>query len=155
MSVDAHRGHESCAGKVTIPHAVHFAPISCGSAAGKVLVHPDRDAEPVLAEADRLRGQRQRARGGRAPDVDVGERDAGEAEERDHGVGVVDLVAAGEAELDLSPLDTGVGQRAPDRDRAHLDPGGVAEPPERVQPHPDDRHVTVHPAPLPPSNRRG
>ena len=35
-SVDAQRGHESCAGNVTMPHAVHRLPISCGSSLGQV-----------------------------------------------------------------------------------------------------------------------
>ena len=34
ISVDAQRGHESCAGKVTMPHALHRLPISCGSSRG-------------------------------------------------------------------------------------------------------------------------
>ena len=89
--------------------------------AGEVLVHPDRDAEVVVAEPDRVGRERQRARRGRAPVVHVGERDAGEPEQRDDRVGVVDLVAAGERELDVAPLHPGVGQRAPDRDRAHVD----------------------------------
>ena len=36
MSVDAHRGHEPCAGKVTIPQAVQRLAMSCGSSLGHV-----------------------------------------------------------------------------------------------------------------------
>ena len=36
ISVDAQRGHESCAGNVTIPHAAHRLPISRGSSDGHV-----------------------------------------------------------------------------------------------------------------------
>ncbi len=58
----------------------------------------------VFAEPDRVGGQRERARRGRAAVVHVGERDAGEAEQRDDRVRVVDLVAAAERELDVAPL---------------------------------------------------
>jgi hypothetical protein len=36
MSVDAQRGHESCAGNVTIPHWPQRLPSSCGSSLGQV-----------------------------------------------------------------------------------------------------------------------
>ncbi len=72
--------------------------------AGNVLVHADRDAEVAVAEPDRVGGHRQRARRGRAPVVDVGERDPGETQQRDDRVGVVDLVAPAERELDVAPL---------------------------------------------------
>ena len=119
--------------------------------AGQVLVHADRDAEVVVAEADRVGGERQRARRGGAPVVHVGERDAGEPEQRDDRVGVVDLVAAAERELDVAPLDAGVGERAADRDRAHLDARHAREAAERVQPHTDDRdvHLRVLSSPQP------
>ena len=107
--------------------------------AGEVLVHADRNTELVVAEPDRVGRERQRARGRRAPVVDVGERDTGQAEQRDHRVGVVDLVAAAERELDVAPLHSRVRERAPDRDRTHVDARHVREPPERVQPHPDNR----------------
>ena len=111
---------------------------------GRVLVHAHRDPEIVVAEADRVGRQRERARRSRAAVVDIGERDPGEAQERDDGVGVVDLVAPRERELDVTPGDPGVGERVADRDRAHLDAGRLAEAPERVQPHSDDRYVHVH-----------
>ena len=88
-------------------------------------------------------GERQRARGGGAAVVHVGERDAGEPEERDHRVGVVDLVAAAERELDVAPLDAGVGERPADRDRAHVDARHSGEAAERVQAHAHDGDVHV------------
>ena len=114
--------------------------------AGEVLVHADRDAELVVAEPDRVGRERERARRGRAPVVDVGERDTGEPEQRDDRVGVVDLVTACERELDVAPLDARVGERAPDRDRAHVDRGHAGKAPERVQPHPNNRHIHAHAA---------
>jgi len=36
ISVDAQRGHEACAGNVTIPHAEHRLPISSGESEGHV-----------------------------------------------------------------------------------------------------------------------
>ena len=74
---------------------------------------------------------------------DVGERDAGQADQPGHRVGVGDLVAAAEAELDVLPLDARVGERGLDRVGAHLH-GGLVEPAERVQPHADDRDVVRH-----------
>ena len=109
--------------------------------AGDVLVHADRDPEVVVAEADRVGGERERARRGRAPVVDVGERDAGEPEERDDRVGVVDLVAPAERELDVAPVHARVGEGPTDRDRAHVDARHAGEAAERVQPHADDRDV--------------
>ena len=88
--------------------------------------------------------KRERARRGRAPVVDIGERDPGEAQQGDDGIRVVDLVASCERELDVAPGDAGVGERVADRDRTHLDAGRLAEASERVQPHSDDRHIHVH-----------
>ena len=80
--------------ELAVPRRARVQPRVGAERAGQVLVHADRDAEVVLAEADRVGGERQRARRGRAAVVDVGERDAGEPEQRDDRVGVVDLVAA-------------------------------------------------------------
>ena len=135
--------------ELAVPRRARVEPRVGAERAGQVLVHADRDPEVVLAEPDRVRGERERARRGRAAVVDVGERDAGEPEQRDDRVGVVDLVAARERELDVAPLDAGVGERPPDRDRAHLDARHVAEPAERVQPHADDRDVVTHAFPSP------
>ena len=82
-------------------------------------------------------------RRGRAAVVDVGERDAGEAEQPGHRVGVVDLVAAAERELDVAPLDAGVGERGRIAS-APISMRGLVEPAERVQPHADDGDVVRH-----------
>ena len=112
--------------------------------ARRVLVHAHRDPEVVVTEADGVGRERQRARRRRAPVVHVGERDAGEAQQRDDRVGIVDLVAAGERELDVVPAHPGVGERVADGDRAHLDAGRVTEPAERVEAHSDDGDVHAH-----------
>ena len=66
---------------------------------------------------------------GRAGVEDVGERDAGEADQPGHRVGVGHLVAAADAELDVLPVDAGVGERELDRVGAHLH-RGLVEPAE-------------------------
>ena len=82
-----------------------------GEGAAGVLVQPDRDADVVLAEPDGVGGLLDRRRRGGAGVEHVGEGDAGQADEPGHGVGVGDLVAAAEAELDVLPVDAGVGER--------------------------------------------
>jgi hypothetical protein len=117
-----------------------------GERPGQVLVHAHGDADVVLARADGLgRELERRGRGGAAV-VDIHELDAGEPEQPDHGVGVVDLGAAAERELHVLPLDPGVGAGGPHRLGAHLDGGLGPEPPERVDPDPDDRNA-VHVSP--------
>ena len=46
-------------------------------------------------------------------------------------------------------LDAGVGERAADRDRAHLDAGHPRESTERMQTHTDDRDLSRHLTPSP------
>jgi hypothetical protein len=75
--------------------------------------------------------------------IDVHERDAGEAEEPDDGVGVVDLGAAAEGELHVAPHHAGIGTRGTHSLGAHLDGRLGAEAAEGVQPDPDDGDV-VH-----------
>src|SRR5206468_522589 len=106
--------------------------------------HADGDAEVGLAQADRGGGEREGAGRGRAPVVDVSERDPREAHEGDDGVGVVDLVAAAEGELDVAPLHARVGKGPPDGDGPHVDPRLVFEAAERVETHTDDGDVRVH-----------
>ena len=109
--------------------------------ARQVLVHADGDAQVVVPQPDRVGGQRESARRGRAAVVDVVEGDSREPQERDHRVGVVDLVAPGERELDVAPLDARVREGAADGDRAHLDRRHAREAAERMQPHSHDRDV--------------
>ena len=114
-----------------------------GERAARMLVQPDGDADVVLAEPDRVGGLLDGRRRGGAGVEDVGERDAGQADQPGHRVGVGHLVAAAEAELDVVPLDTRVVERELDRVGAHLH-GGLVEPAERVQPHADDGDVVRH-----------
>src|SRR5262249_20740302 len=73
--------------------------------------------------------------------VQMGERDPGQAEQRDDCVGVVDFVATAEGELNVAPLDAGVGKGPANRDRAHVDTRDAGKPTERVEPDADDRNV--------------
>ena len=114
-----------------------------GEGARQVLVHADGDADVVGARLDRLGGQLQRGGRGGAAVVDVHERDAGDADQPDDGVGVVDLAAAAERELHVGPLHAGVGAGGADGVGAHLQRRLGTEPAERVQPDSDDGDV-VH-----------
>jgi hypothetical protein len=116
-----------------------------------VLVHADRDPEVALAEPDRVRGQREGARRGHAAVVDVAEWNAREPEQRDHRVGVVALVAPGEGELDLAPLDARIREGAPDVDLAHLDRRHAREAAERLHSHAYDRDVHLRSSLRPPA----
>ncbi len=107
----------------------------------EVLVHADGEAEVVLAQPDRVGGQREHARRGRAAVVDVGERNPGQPQERDDRVRVVDLVAPGERELDVAPLHARVREGTTDGDRPHVDPRPIPEAAERMEPHSHDRDV--------------
>ena len=120
----------------------------------QVLVHADGDAEVVLAQADGVGGQREGAGRRRTPVVDVGERDPRQTEESNHRVGVVDLVAAGEGELDLPPFDACVCEGAPDRHRSHVDARHTGEAAERVQAHSHDGDVHPFSFLTPPVRRR-
>src|SRR5581483_10538730 len=62
----------------------------------------------------------------------------------DEGVGVVDLVAPAEGELDVAPLHARVGERTANGDSAHLDAGDAGEAPEGMEAHPDDGDVAAH-----------
>src|SRR5262249_7794475 len=109
------------------------------------LVHADGDAQVVITEPDGGGGGRERARGRRAGVVDVGGRGAGGAAAGDGGGGFADLVAPGEGELNVAPLDIGVRQGPADGDGAHVDARDAWEAPERVQPPPDDGALHVCP----------
>ena len=118
-----------------------------------VLVHADGDADVVLAQPDRVRRLLNRRRRGRAGVEDVGERDPGETDQPRHRVGVRHLVAAAEAELNVLPVDAGVGERELDRVGAHLH-CGLVEPAEGMKPHADDRDVVGHGYSSRPAGRR-
>ena len=79
--------------------------------APRVLVEADREAEVGRAGADRALGHREGAASGRAAVPHVDERQAGEAELVDEGVGVAAVAAAAERELGSLPRDAGVGER--------------------------------------------
>src|SRR3546814_12586156 len=61
------------------------------------------------------------------------ERDARQAELADHGVGIVDRVAAPERDLHVLPLHAGVVARAPHRVGGNVDGRLPGEAPERVE----------------------
>ena len=106
-----------------------------------MLVHPDGDPEVVVAEADAVGGDGYGAAGRRAAVVHVGEGQSRQAETVDHRVRVVDRVAAPDRELDLRPLDIGVGQSGANGQLAQLDRRPPWETSEGVQPHTDDGNL--------------
>jgi hypothetical protein len=54
MLVDAQRGHESCDGKVTIPHVAQRAPISCGASEGQVKMRSATGTRAIYTLPPRL-----------------------------------------------------------------------------------------------------
>ena len=114
-----------------------------GERAARVLVQADGDADVVLAQPDGVGGLLNGTGRGGAGVEHVGERDAGQPDQAGHRVGVGHLVAAAEAELDVLPLHTGVGQRGLDGLGAHLH-RGLVEPAERMQAHADDGDIVSH-----------
>ncbi len=116
-----------------------------GERTARMLVGADGDADVVLAGADAVGGLFDRAGRGGTGVEHVGEGgDAGQAHQACHGVGVVDLVAAADSELDVLPGDAGVGECELDGVGGHLDGRLRAEPAERVQAHPPDDGNVVH-----------
>ena len=95
--------------------------------------------------ADRRVGHRQRAAAGGAPVPDVDERQPGEPELVDEGVGVATVPAAAERELDVVPADAGVGEREAGRVHGLLAAGDAVVAAERVDADPDDRHTGHRP----------
>ncbi len=91
-----------------------------GEGALGVLVQADGDADVVLAQPDGVGSLLDGTGRGGTGIEDVRERDAGQPDEAGHRVRVGHLVAAAEAELDVLPLDTGVGQRELDGFSTHL-----------------------------------
>ncbi len=114
-----------------------------GERPARVLVQADGDADVVLAKSNGVSGLLNGARGGGAGVEHVGERDARQPDEPRHRVRVGDLVAAAEAELDVLPIELGVGECEPDGVGAHLD-GRLVEPAEGMQAHADDGYVVAH-----------
>jgi hypothetical protein len=75
-----------------------------------VLVEADHHAEVELPGLDRPVPRQQRRPAGGAAVGDVDELDAGEAQARQHGVGVAGGRRAAEPELHVGPLEAGVRQ---------------------------------------------
>ena len=119
-----------------------------GEGAARVLVQADGDADVVVAQPDAVRARLGGAGRGGAGVEHVGERDARQADHADDGVGVGDRPAAARGELDVLPLDAGVGDRGEDGVDAHLHRGLALEPAERMQSNTDDGDV-VHLGSLP------
>ena len=108
-----------------------------------MFVEADGDADVVVAEPDAVRARLGGAGSGGARVEDVGERDAREPDHADDRVRVGDRPAAAGGELDVLPLDSGVGDRGEDGVDAHLHGRLALEPAERVQANTDDGDV-VH-----------
>ena len=114
-----------------------------GEGAARVLVQADGYADVVLAQPDGVGGLLDGTGRGGAGVEHVGERDAGEPDQPGDRVGVRYLVAAAEAELDVFPLDTGVGERELDRVGAHLH-RCLVEAAKWMKSHPDDGDIVGH-----------
>jgi hypothetical protein len=98
----------------------------------RMLVHADGDANVVIAQPDTVGTRLRRARRGRTRVEDIGERDAGQSDHAHDCVGVGHRPAAAHTELDVLPLDAGIGDRGEDRVGAHLHRRLPLEPPERM-----------------------
>ena len=81
-----------------------------GEGATRVLVQADGYADVVLAQPDGVGGLLDGTGRGGTGVEHVGERDTGEPDQPGDRIGVGYLVATAEAELDVFPLDTGVGR---------------------------------------------
>jgi hypothetical protein len=103
-----------------------------------VLVHADRDADVVVAQANPVRAGLGCAGRRRAGIEHVGERNPGEPHHADDGVRVRHRPAAADRELDVLPLDAGVGERELYGVGGHLHRGLALEATEGMQPHPND-----------------
>ena len=118
-----------------------------------VLVHPDSNADVVVAQPDTVGARLGRAGCGGTSVEDIGERNAGETDHADDRIRVRHRPAAADRELNVLPGDTRVGEREPDGVGGHLHGGFALEAAEWVQTHADDCHLvrtTTH-AGAPPS----
>ena len=120
------------------------------------LLHADHQHRVVLAGADRAGGQGQRGAAGRAPGLDVDDRDAGQGQRAEHTVAGGHAAVGGGAE---GGPDAGPGRRPaspsrrrPARSRVAATPMSVAvqlaESPERVQPDAGDLDAVHGAAPV-------
>src|SRR5437588_6496226 len=62
ISIDEQRGHDSWLGKVTIPHAAHWLPISCGSSAGHVKMPSARGRRVISADDNAILAREKQSR---------------------------------------------------------------------------------------------
>jgi hypothetical protein len=106
-----------------------------------VLVHPDGNADVVVAQTDTVGTRLGRAGCGGTGIEHVGERDAGETHHPDDRIRVRHRPAATDCELNVLPTDTRIGQREADCVGGHLHGGFALEAAERVQTHADDCHL--------------
>ena len=108
-----------------------------------MLVQADGDADVVVAQPNSVGAGLGGAGGGGARVEHVGERDAGQPDHADDGVGIGDRPTAARRGPDVAPLHAGVGDRGEDGVDAHLHGRLALEPAERVQADADDRYVVV------------
>ena len=122
-------------------------PQSSGSglnAPGGCLSKPTTSATSACAGDEHgVRGGQRRAAGGAAV-LDVDERQAGEPEAGDRGVGVAAGVRSAGGEVDLLPADARVGERTASGDRRHLQAGDALVAAERMDADADDGDVLGH-----------
>jgi len=110
-----------------------------GEGTPRVLVESDHQREIRLPGPDRVGGRSERDTTGRAAVADVDERDASEAEEANHRVGLAGDIAPADRVADVGPPDSRILEREPDGVDPHGHPGQVRSmPTEPVHAHSDD-----------------
>ena len=108
---------------------------------GLVLVEPDRHADVGRAGLDRVDRLGERGATGGAAVHDVGERQAGQPDAADHGVGGAAVHRSADGELHVGPLLTAVGEGSPDGDHALVHARDAVVAAELVHSDADDRDV--------------